>query len=123
MGMLGCWADGVHPQCRYCGDSPYTSVECPSSVGGQKPTWGDASATECTFANEPTIPYYWDATCTRGQLGCLADGVHPECRFCEARPFESIPCPSSVAPPAKRCTFPAEPATLYYWDENCTMGE
>jgi len=131
MGQLGCWADGVHEQCRFCGDHPYTNVTCADVVGGQRghpdarPAKDDGLK-ECTFVNEPFVPYYWDHECSAGKLGCLADGVHEQCRFCEQRPFEDVPCPASVAPPKNRCTFGgSERATLnlYFWDENCTMGD
>mmetsp|Transcript_141659 Transcript_141659/g.453010 ORF Transcript_141659/g.453010 Transcript_141659/m.453010 type:complete len:532 (-) Transcript_141659:180-1775(-) len=129
MGVLGCWADGVHAQCRFCGDRPYTSIECPEVVGGRAghPHAGagvDESTTECTFANEPKMPFYWDPECAPGKLGCLADGIHKECRFCAQRPFEGIPCPDDVAPPACRYAFPAgsEPAESYFWDATCEMG-
>lgn len=127
MGMLGCWADGIHAQCRFCGDHPYTSLSCPSVVGGQGPRPGPSTqdtAASCNFENEPLMPYFWDDDCQTGKLGCLADGVHPQCRFCAKRPFESIECPMEVAPPRNRCTFPKgmEPPELYYWDETCDFG-
>jgi len=127
LGKLGCWADGVHPQCRFCGDAPYTSIDCPASVGGQRanpPAGANQSAKQCAFVNEPTVPFFWDEGCHAGKLGCLADGLHEQCRFCAQRPFETIPCPSSVAPPGDRCSFPGgEPETPYFWDESCQLGD
>jgi len=31
MGMVGCWADGLHAQCRFCGIGPFSTVPCPTS--------------------------------------------------------------------------------------------
>ena len=44
-------------------------------------------AEQCSFANPPVVPYYWDPNCTNDltSLGCWADGVHAECRFCGGR--------------------------------------
>jgi len=33
-GLLGCWADGIHGPCRFCGSGVYSEVACPDSVGG-----------------------------------------------------------------------------------------
>eukprot|EP00932_Pfiesteria_piscicida_P012046 SRR837773.23343.p2 GENE.SRR837773.23343~~SRR837773.23343.p2 ORF type:complete len:212 (-),score=38.80 SRR837773.23343:55-666(-) len=92
-------------------------------VTDQNPAPGKDS--RCSFANEPAMPYYWDADCSMGKLGCMADGLHQECRFCAQRPFEGIPCPEEVAPPAYRCSFPegAAPGELYYWDAECELGK
>lgn len=169
--MLGCWADGVHPQCRFCGEHPYTGIQCPEVVHEPPATacnfaddpaiphfWdphcmlgmlgcladgkhvgcrfcgqGDYAsvpcpvgedAQQCSFANEPLVPYFWDPTCSYGQLGCMADGIHVECRFCAQRPFEDISCPSSVAPPSGKCSWPkgSEPTEQHFWDESCEAG-
>jgi len=112
MGAHGCNADGIHPQCRFCGKGVYTDIPCPASE-------------VCSFANEPSIPYFWDPECSLGGLGCMADGMHAECRFCGKRPFESIECPGPIEPPKDQCTFPlhGEPAMGYYWDETCESGK
>eukprot|EP00446_Apocalathium_sp_SHHI-4_P082603 CAMPEP_0177509224 /NCGR_PEP_ID=MMETSP0369-20130122/41454_1 /TAXON_ID=447022 ORGANISM="Scrippsiella hangoei-like, Strain SHHI-4" /NCGR_SAMPLE_ID=MMETSP0369 /ASSEMBLY_ACC=CAM_ASM_000364 /LENGTH=105 /DNA_ID=CAMNT_0018987403 /DNA_START=72 /DNA_END=386 /DNA_ORIENTATION=- len=31
MGDLGCWADGLHQQCRFCGSGLYHDVACPAA--------------------------------------------------------------------------------------------
>lgn len=31
--------------------------------------------------------------------GCNADGIHMECRFCDAKPFLDVPCPPEFRPP------------------------
>ena len=33
------------------------------------------------------------------RAGCNADGIHVECRFCDAKPFLDVPCPPEVRPP------------------------
>lgn len=169
MGMLGCWADGVHAQCRFCGDYPFTSIDCPE---GAAPPNSAACAFEeppdaphywepgcemgkhgcnadgvnvhcrfcgkgifsdidcpasqvCQFGQDPTAPYFWDPQCKDGMLGCKADGIHQECRFCAKRPFDEVPCPSTVAPPVEvGCTWPlhGEPLVPFFWDPACTMG-
>lgn len=30
MGQLGCWADGINAQCRFCGSGVYRNVTCPN---------------------------------------------------------------------------------------------
>jgi len=112
MGGHGCNADGIHVQCRFCGKGVYANVACPASE-------------VCSFANEPSIPYFWDSECAMGGLGCMADGLHAECRFCGKRPFENIPCPGPIEPPKDQCTFPlnGEPTMGYYWEEACESGK
>mmetsp|Transcript_41957 Transcript_41957/g.90633 ORF Transcript_41957/g.90633 Transcript_41957/m.90633 type:complete len:346 (-) Transcript_41957:59-1096(-) len=136
LGQLGCWADGVHAECRFCGDAPYTTIQCPEAVGGAKPEnkkedEGDeysiaaADDGECHFPNEPSIAYFWDESCKMGDLGCNADGIHIQCRFCASRPFETISCPDGVGPDTNRCDFPqgSEPTSeIYFWDSDCEMG-
>lgn len=78
---LGCKADGVHRECRFCGEEPYPS--CPV----------------CSFKTVSTVPYVWDSTCLgSASLGCMADGVHRECRFCGEPPYNA--CPTSTFPPS-----------------------
>merc|ERR1712066_118020 len=64
----GCNADGVHRECRYCGEAPFEP--CPT----------------CEFFVEPTNPVVWDNRCVPAEYtkGCLADGIHFECRHCGA---------------------------------------
>lgn len=111
VGMKGCLADGRSIGCRFCGDGDFSDVECPSD-----------KEKRCTFANEPVVPYYWEPSCTAGMLGCMADGVHFQCRFCAARPFQDIPCPGTISVALASCSFPNEPATPYFWDESCELG-
>merc|ERR1712087_1070120 len=108
---------GVHAQCRFCGDFPFTGVPCPE--GAAPP-----AAATCAFEVEPATPYYWEAGCSMGMHGCNADGVHPECRFCEERPFETVPCPEHTAPPQNECHWPQRgaPNLPHFWDETCEMG-
>jgi len=84
-------ADGKHIGCRFCGAGAYAEVTCPASL--------------CTFApeaNEPAHPYkyYWEPLCwdtSAHILGCKADGIHEECRFCGGGEYTSIPCPATGA--------------------------
>lgn len=113
-GMKGCLADGKHVQCRWCGEDgspkPYSDIKCPENHN------------QCTFPNTPTTPYYWDAGCRMGMLGCNADGVHTECRFCGKFPFQDLPCRGQAAPSPGQCYFPVKPNQTYYWDEMCQLG-
>merc|ERR1712073_161850 len=58
----------------------FSHIHCPGSQG-------------CAFQVIPTVPYYYEPSCHAGMLGCKADGVHDECRFCGEAPFESVQCP------------------------------
>merc|ERR1719195_916064 len=90
-GMLGCLADGVHPECRFCG--PNQAVTCP-----EPPTPPAPLPHECSWPlrGHPSVPFFWDETCALGQLGCLADGLNVECRFCGAGVYEEIACPTEA---------------------------
>mmetsp|Transcript_96007 Transcript_96007/g.311448 ORF Transcript_96007/g.311448 Transcript_96007/m.311448 type:complete len:89 (+) Transcript_96007:75-341(+) len=83
--MVGCKADGKHLGCRFCGEGAYAEVNCPASL--------------CTLPpSEQTgnPKHYWEPKCQQDSLhilGCLADGVHPQCRFCGGGDYESIRCP------------------------------
>jgi len=111
LGMHGCNADGENVHCRFCGQGDYVDIHCPGSH-------------VCDFAVVPTVPYFWDPHCTVGMLGCKADGVNPQCRFCAERPFENVTCPEAVAPPENTCHWPqrGEPNVPHFWDETCQMG-
>jgi len=111
-GKHGCNADGKNVQCRFCGGGGFDDIHCPGSH-------------VCEFPDVPTVPYFWDPKCKDGGLGCLADGVHPECRFCAERPFESVACPEHLAPPKNECTWPqrGEPSVAHFWDETCKLGQ
>mmetsp|Transcript_50002 Transcript_50002/g.129059 ORF Transcript_50002/g.129059 Transcript_50002/m.129059 type:complete len:282 (-) Transcript_50002:446-1291(-) len=85
MGMPGCRADGVHDKCRFCGMMPWHSITCPDSV--QIPEG------QCWFKTKQDMPHYWDDECEMGKLGCWADGIHAECRFCGKGVYAEIPCP------------------------------
>lgn len=112
--LLGCKADGVHIGCRFCGgNDTYKTIPCPMA----------RVESQCYFPLAPSAPYYWDEDCRMGLLGCRADGIHDKCRFCRARPYESIPCPSQVNVSEGACWFPNEPKISYYWDPRCRMGK
>lgn len=61
-------------------------------------------AEQCSFANPPVVPYYWDPNCTNDltSLGCWADGVHAECRFCGEEPYTGVHCPLESITPSKQ---------------------
>ena len=105
--MLGCFADGKHLGCRFCGEGNYSDIECPSST--------------CSFPNEPVTPYYWEPLCRMGMLGCNADGIHAQCRFCDYKPFQKLACPGSARPPYPdgKCWFPQGTSQSYKWDPSC----
>lgn len=111
MGMHGCNADGTNVNCRYCGADGFSDIPCPAEQ-------------VCQFKQTPTVPYFWDPECTEGMLGCKADGVNVQCRFCATRPFEDVACPDYVAPPENTCTWPmrGEPRIPYFWDPTCRKG-
>ncbi|CAJ1363804.1 unnamed protein product, partial [Effrenium voratum] len=164
---LGCWADGIHPQCRFCGSAPYLTVPCPDDAKvpdyrvcdfenepltpyyweprcdqGLKGCKADGKTPECrfcgegdfaeilcpeggcSFVNEPSTPYFWDTTCEIGKLGCNADGLHVHCRFCDVFPFRPVGCPPQVRPdyPTGECWFPQGTAQTYYWERTCQVG-
>ena len=109
--MLGCFADGKHLGCRFCGEGNYSDIECPSST--------------CSFPNEPVTPYYWEPLCRMGMLGCNADGIHAQCRFCDYKPFQKLACPGSARPPYPdgKCWFPQGTSQSYKWDPSCRWGK
>merc|ERR1719343_1390302 len=105
---LGCLADGIHPECRFCGSGDYSEIYCPAG-------W-------CEFDNPPNLPYYWDADCRLGGLGCLADGRHEQCRFCGEFPYNgTVLCPAkaNAIVPTDACRFDDQPEHAFYWDETC----
>lgn len=100
LGDLGCWADGLHEECRFCGDVPYIT-ECPEDAKMPK-------YKTCYFPVPPVTEYYWEPKCKlnaaeRVDKGCKADGRHRECRFCGSGAYADVPCP------VQRCAFSAEP--------------
>jgi len=110
-GMLGCKADGVNDQCRFCATRPFEDVPCPESVAPPKNV--------CTWPlrGEPLTPYFWDPTCTMGKLGCWADGLHAQCRFCGTGVFEEVACPSTTTTPAV-----TQPAVLQQAQDTAVQG-
>lgn len=114
---LGCNADGINQQCRFCGAGEFKDIVCPVH-------W-------CEFDNPPPIPYYWESKpegqggCWNGEFGCLADGKHVECRFCGEGAYSEIPCPEAlgaVITPEKSCKFDKDTAAPYFWDSSCKDG-
>lgn len=94
-GGAGCKADGKHMECRYCGKEGFPA--CPTSVGGKMHVEQPVSVpslpdkTGCNFKNAPTMKYSWDTSCLeKGGMGCMADGVNMECRYCGGR-FPACP--------------------------------
>lgn len=114
LGDLGCWADGLHEECRFCGDVPYIT-ECPEDAKMPK-------YKTCYFPVPPVTEYYWEPKCKlnaaeRVDKGCKADGRHRECRFCGSGAYPDVPCP------VQRCTFSAEPNIPHFWDSTCEIGK
>jgi len=88
MGVLGCNADGTHVKCRFCGHRPFEGIDCPEEVAPPR--------NRCYFpeGTEPIELYFWDAECVMGMLGCWADGIHAECRFCGGEEaYKNVSCP------------------------------
>merc|ERR1712060_373566 len=104
-GMLGCKADGVNPQCRFCAERPFESVPCPEAVAPPEDT--------CAWPQrgEPSVPHFWDETCEMGKLGCWADGIHAQCRFCGTGVFQEISCPDMTRAMPARSTSGGSPAS------------
>lgn len=111
MGKHGCNADGVNVHCRFCGEGVFADIPCPALQ-------------LCEFEKDPTLPYYWDPECADDVLGCKADGIHTNCRFCARRPFETVPCPGPVPKPEGVCTWPlhGEPTVPFFWEPSCKLG-
>lgn len=110
LGMVGCRADGVHTECRFC---DYEYIPCPETA-----SW---PMDVCNFSHAPLatdVGYYYDKACVEagGGLGCNADGQHMGCRFCGGGPYAEVPCK------VDRCTFENEPGRPYYHDHSCEMG-
>lgn len=53
----------------------------------------ESQAGSCSFSTDPGVRYVWDPSCAGGGLGCKADGIHDECKFCGFGPYDS--CGSS----------------------------
>merc|ERR1712217_434895 len=87
---LGCNADGVHPECRFCDKMPFQTVRCPDSA---RPAYGFR---ECWFPHGSETAHYWHEGCAWGMLGCWADGVNANCRFCGSGVYSEIPCPTTT---------------------------
>merc|ERR1712203_90164 len=103
-------ADGQNVQCRHCGKAEFSHIHCPGSQ-------------VCDFPNIPTVPYYYEPNCTLGMLGCNADDVHTECRFCGDFPYSAVACPEgAAAPPSVSCAFESEPDVPAYWEPGCVLG-
>ena len=87
--------------------------------------WGWVPSSTCSFANEPVTPYYWDPLCRMGMLGCNADAIHVQCRFCDYKPFHSVRCPDRARPPYPdgKCWFPHGTSQSYKWDPTCKWGK
>jgi len=109
--VLGCKADGINPQCRFCGVGEYKDIEC------QKPSL-------CDFDNLPHLPFYWDSECSMGKLGCLADGRNMQCRFCGEFPYNgTVPCPPDATVPDKEICWLGDDAPYpFFWDATCEDG-
>merc|ERR1712187_1068264 len=76
----------------------------------------------CAFEVIPTVPYYYEPNCHSGMLGCKADGVHDECRFCGAGTFESIRCPRPLENWEICRSTLGHRSVSYFWDDSWEAG-
>jgi hypothetical protein len=111
VGKLGCFADGKHVECRFCGKQDYKSISCPETA-----VLPPFLACDFEVPTPENITAYWEPRCKMGIKGCMADGINVQCRFCGVKPYHDISCPS------RRCMFRAPPKTKYYWDQECKFG-
>jgi len=112
---VACCPDGSCPdRCSgtQCCPSSQGSTTCPSASSVQVSTCELGKKFDCTdttgvappgridgrcqFPNPPAIGYYWEPFCFIGMLGCLADGLNPECRFCGQGDFADIVCKTTT---------------------------
>ena len=90
------------------------SAGIPADQLGKPHQW--VPAEQCTFANPPVVPYFWDPACHNDltSLGCWADGVHAACRFCGEAPYTGVHCPKeTIVPKNDACRFDEAPATPF----------
>lgn len=40
--MLGCWADGMHAECRFCGSGVFKGIACPNSTANETKSANEA---------------------------------------------------------------------------------
>jgi len=123
----GCFADGKHFECRFCGEADFDACpegDSPATDGGQGAphfdlNTGDGSEAEtlpinkCSFDAPPDAPYTWDPDCKAKGRGCKADGINEECRWCGTDPY--LPCPA--------CEFANKPNVRVVWDNRCKPKE
>jgi len=55
----------------------------------------------CQWNNTPSIAFEWNPWCFFGALGCLADGINPECSFCGEPPFRNCTNPTTLLSPTE----------------------
>merc|ERR1712238_484651 len=114
-GRTGCDADGVHVQCRFCGEDPFEAVPCPEPLAG-------VDICRSTLGNRTTA-YFWDEGCESGQLGCFADGRHAQCRFCGSGSYSNITCPEASSGNLRGRQFPlAQAARTSRVSFGCSLG-
>jgi len=125
MGKVGCYADGKHVQCRYCGHGSYIGIPCPDDpIQHPQPNpWREmgTNRSSCAFPNPPLTKYYFDEECYMGKAGCLADGKHIGCRFCGSPGYDSIICPDDAV--NGTCVWPHGQIHRHYWEPKCNIGK
>ena len=95
---LGCNAGQLDPKCRFCGFDAYAKINCPLVVLEEDiPCALPGEAITACTANEREH-CFWDTRCLSGDdpfgsLGCNADGLNEQCRFCGFGLYEAIKCP------------------------------
>jgi len=111
---IGSWAGNLGVPCKIEGPE-WTSPSPSPSGGGGAPEPAPSNRTgSCEFPNQPSLPYFWDQTCWLGKLGCLADGINVECRYCGVGAFIDVICPESTTQPYTPTPTPSPSPNPYY---------
>eukprot|EP00747_Dinoflagellata_sp_TGD_P206583 gnl/TRDRNA2_/TRDRNA2_80275_c0_seq1.p1 gnl/TRDRNA2_/TRDRNA2_80275_c0~~gnl/TRDRNA2_/TRDRNA2_80275_c0_seq1.p1 ORF type:complete len:166 (+),score=33.95 gnl/TRDRNA2_/TRDRNA2_80275_c0_seq1:49-546(+) len=100
LGGLGCNAEGTNQNCRFCGFKNAKGVEYPPCPAPEPEAPCGVEPAEVCSQN-PGEKCYYDVSCSddppgQGGLGCNADGVNRNCRFCgfkNAKGVEYPDCP------------------------------
>merc|ERR1711933_450033 len=96
--------DGIHFECRWCGEEPWDSSDANAWNSSVAETVAETvaekhlvNASLCMFSAPPRAPYAWDPRCQDPLAdipGCGADGIHRECRYCGVDGLD--PCPNAT---------------------------
>jgi len=99
-------AQGMPSPARCAITQPAETTTAPDTGGniGKDTCKGRQNGT-CFFPSTPQIGFYWDPCCYFGKLGCHADAVNIECRFCGNGPWSSVSCPSTTTTTTAEAAF------------------